>query len=322
MPAIEWARLVAGMRPLLGYSAAAAVATILAAGLPSPSYARVAEARAPHPTTPVERALTGGLVTLRAPGSAMIRVARSEFVMGSSLEDVLAALARCAAEPLGHRCTERTFSNELPKIAASLGSYWLDRTEVTVAAYDRCAELGACPARRLVEGERRLAAKTLPVTLVSGHDAEAYCRFRGARLPSEAEFERAARGTQGRHYPWGDLYNSHLSNHGRLGLDRTDASDGFEELAPVGSFVSGRTPDGFLDLAGNAAEWTSDTYSERHGLPPEPGHTAERVVKGGHFAQAAAFLRGAARAELDAGDRSPFVGFRCARSADRLPDNP
>ena len=266
--------------------------------------------------------MTGGLVTLRAPGGSMIRVARSEFVMGSSSEDVIAAIARCALEPLGHRCSERTFSNELPKIAVSVGSYWLDRTEVTVGAYERCVEVGACPARRLVGGERRLASPMLPVTLVNAYEAEAYCRFRGARLPSEAEFERAARGTLGRTYPWGNLYNSRLANHGRLGLERVDASDGFEELAPVGSFVSGRTPDGFLDLAGNAAEWTADVYTERHGLPPEPGRTGERVVKGGHFAQASPWLRGAARAELDAGERSPFIGFRCARSAEPAPRIP
>jgi formylglycine-generating enzyme required for sulfatase activity len=275
------------------------LATALVAALPAPSHARV--------------------VVLRTPGDAMIRVARSAFVMGSSNDDVHAAIAQCATEPLGHRCSERTFTNELPKITASVGSFWLDRAEVTVEAYERCAELGACPPRKLTGGERRLASKTLPATLVSAHDAEAFCRFRGARLPSEAEFERAARGTTGRTYPWGHLYNSRLANHGRLGLERTDPSDGFEELAPVGSFVAGRTPDGFLDLAGNAAEWTGDVYTERHGLPPEPGRTGERVVKGGNFAQGAAWLRGAARAALDAGERSPFVGFRCARSAEPAP---
>ena len=305
--------------PLAPFAGGTALLAVLAVTLPMPSYARPRDAVALGPTTPVERALTGGLVTLRAPGSTMIRVARSEFVMGSSIDDVLAALARCASEPLGNRCTERTFSNELPKVAASVDSYWLDRTEVTVRAYERCVELGECPARRLVGGERRLSQPSLPVTLVSAHDAEAYCRFRGARLPSEAEFERAARGTRGRAYPWGSLYNSRLANHGRLGLERVDDGDGFEELAPVGSFVSGRTPDGFLDLAGNAAEWTSDVYSERHGLPPEPGRTGDRVVKGGHFAQASAWLRGAARDDRDASDRSPFLGFRCARSAEAAP---
>jgi formylglycine-generating enzyme required for sulfatase activity len=310
MPVREMSRRVSAIA--LG----AALAIALAAIVPTPLHARLEAARPVPRTTAVERALTGGLVMLRAPGSGMIRVARSHFVMGSSVDEVLAALARCGAEPLGHRCNERTFSNELPKLVGLVESFWLDRTEVSVEAYERCVSAGACAPRTLVEGERRLGSPTLPVTLVSAHDAAAFCRFRGGRLPSEAELERAARGTAGRAYPWGDLYNSRLSNHGRFGLERVDASDGFEELAPVGSFVSGRTPDGFLDLAGNAAEWTSDVYSERHGQPPEPGRTGDRVVKGGHFAQAAPWLRGAARTDLDANERSPFVGFRCARSAD------
>lgn len=303
-------------------AAGAVLAVTLAAVFPTPSHAHLDASRAPRRATPVERALTGGLATLRTPGSPMIRVARSYFVLGSSVEDVMAALARCAAEPLGHRCNERTFSNELPKLAGFVESYWLDRTEVTVEAYERCVATGACAPRTLVAGERRLALPKLPVTLVSAHDAQAFCRFRGARLPSEAELERASRGTTGRTFPWGDIYNSHLANHGRFGLERVDASDGFEELAPVGSFVSGRTPDGFLDLAGNAAEWTADVYAERHGLPPEPGKSGDRVVKGGHFAQGSAWLRGAARSELDANDRSPFVGFRCARSAAPAPRAP
>jgi formylglycine-generating enzyme len=301
-----------------GLAAALAFLGVLVALMPRPSHARLREARSARSASPVERALTGGLVTLRAPGSRMIRVAKSEFVMGSSSDDVLAALASCAGEPLGHLCNEQTFVNELPKIAAAVRSFWLDRTEVTVEAYERCVARGACQARALVGGERRLGAPALPVTLVNAFDAEAYCRFRGARLPTEAEFERAARGTAGRLYPWGDLYNSRIANHGRLGIDRFDVTDGFEELAPVGSFVSGRTPDGFLDLAGNAAEWTADLWTERHGLPPEPG-TGDRAVKGGHFAHGAAWLRGAARVARDAGDRSPYVGFRCARTAEPTP---
>src|SRR5688500_1742858 len=89
---------------------ALALLGILVAWLPRPSHARLRGARsAAQPAPPVERALTGGLVTLRAPGSRMIRVTKSEFVMGSSSDDVLAALASCAGEPLGHLCDEKTF---------------------------------------------------------------------------------------------------------------------------------------------------------------------------------------------------------------------
>ena len=99
--------------------------------------------------------------------------------------------------------------------------------------------------------------------MITFDDAKRYCAFRGGRLPTEAEFERAARGPARRAYPWGQNYNPKLSNHGRLGVDTTDPNDGFSELAPVGSFPDGATPEGILDLAGNAAEWTADAFERR-----------------------------------------------------------
>jgi formylglycine-generating enzyme len=180
--------------------------------------------------------------------------------------------------------------------------------------FDRCVTLGHCDPPGL-ELPARLRQPDLPATLVRASEAEAYCRARGARLPTELELERAARGTTGRRYPWGNLWNAKLANHGRLGLDATDGGDGFAELAPVGSFGAGRTPDGFFDLAGNAAEWTSDTYSERLGEPPDPGAPSRRAVRGGHYLDGAAWLRGAARVAYDAAERRSFLGFRCARSA-------
>jgi formylglycine-generating enzyme required for sulfatase activity len=269
---------------------------------------------APKPKA-VERAFTGGLAALRAPASRMIRVAKGSFVLGSSEREVLEAVALCGGDPLAYRCNEHTFANELPRLTASTPSFWLDRTEVTVKDYERCVARGACNPRTLVGGARRFTRPELPVTFVSAGDADAYCRFRDARLPSEAEFERAARGQRGRRFPWGNLYHSRASNHGRLGLDSSDPSDGFAELSPVGSFPAGATPDGFLDLAGNASEWSADAYTERHGAPRDPAWGGARSVRGGHFGSAAAFVRGSARQPLAPDEVRPYVGFRCARSA-------
>jgi sulfatase modifying factor 1 len=271
-------------------------------------------ARASRRTTAVERALTGGLVTLTSPGSTMIRVVASSFSMGSTPDEIVLAIASCSREPLGYRCNGQTFGNELPEHTLHLGSYWLDRTEVTAAAYDHCAARGECAPRPLSGGARRFARPDLPATFVTAREAAAYCRSRGARLPSEAEFERAARGMARRRYPWGDAYNPHLANHGRVGLDTSDWTDGYAELAPVGSFPAGRTPDGFLDLAGNAAEWTSDTYTERYDLGPDPAWGGARAVRGGDYQTGAPWLRGAARMPLSPDERRPSVGFRCARS--------
>jgi len=271
--------------------------------------------RSAERTTAIERALTGGLVTLRSPGSLMIRVAAASFSMGSTADETLAAAALCAREPLTDHCDASSFRDELPQHSVKLHAFWLDRSEVTASDYDRCAARGRCAPRPLLGGARRFARETWPATLVTAREAAAYCEARGARLPSEAEFERAARGASGRVYPWGNFYNGHLANHGRGGVDETDDRDGYAELAPVGSFPQGATPDGFVDLAGNAAEWTSDRYSTRYDLGPEP-NANDVVVRGGSYESSAAYLRAAARTPHDPDERSPLVGFRCARSFD------
>jgi formylglycine-generating enzyme required for sulfatase activity len=178
---------------------------------------------------------------------------------------------------------------------------------VTVADYGRCVARGRCAPAGYEGGAQRFQRPSFPVTLVSFDDARNYCSFRAGRLPSEAEFERAARGAARRQYPWGRSFHGKLANHGRLGADPTDRSDGFAELAPVGSFPGGATPEGVLDLAGNVAEWTTDHFTRNDGVPA----SNERVVRGGHFASAAPFLRGAARAGKLPDTRQPTLGFRC-----------
>jgi formylglycine-generating enzyme len=255
-------------------------------------------------------AASGETVTLREPPRDLVRLAAVELELGSTPEEALEASADCAREPLGERCDETTFENELPSERVLVAAFYLQRTEVTVAEYDRCVSVGAC-SRAGYASRPRFARPELPASFVTFDQARAYCRFRGLRLPTEAEYERAARGALRRRYPWGQLYNSRVANHGRLGLDPTDERDGFVELAPVGSFPSGRTPEGILDLAGNVAEWVEGTFRDDTGTPL----SGVRVVRGGSYSDAAPWLRGAARLPARTELSAPFVGFRCARSA-------
>jgi formylglycine-generating enzyme required for sulfatase activity len=236
--------------------------------------------------------------------------------MGSSEAEVLSALVSCKREPLPERCDETTFANEMPAHREKVAGFWMARTEVTVAQYARCVAAGRCDPAGYEGGGLRFQQPNYPVTFVTFANARRYCAFRGGRLPTEAEFERAARGAARRAYPWGQTFHGKLANHGRLGVDSSDDGDGFAELAPVGSFPDGATPEGILDLAGNAAEWTSDHYSPTYGA--EPAHSGEHVVRGGSFASAGAFLRGAARSGRLPETREPTLGFRCVWSVKPL----
>ena len=274
-----------------------------------------------------EVALSGGLSLLRARGSHMIRVPASDFSMGSTSAEIVDSTLLCEREPLAASCDERTFSDELLRHRVRLSGFFLDRREVSVADYDACVRVGRCLAPPYDRGARRFKEPQFPVTLVTWDDARAFCAWRGARLPTEAEFERAARGPLGRRFPWGQLSNSHRANHGRLGVDQTDDVDGFAELAPVSSFTSGRTPDGFLNLAGNVAEWVNDRYAPQYPdevtLDPQGPDaalaTSARVVRGGSYLSPLAWLRGAARGAFLPGERRPSLGFRCARSQRFVP---
>jgi formylglycine-generating enzyme len=252
----------------------------------------------------------GKLLELPTPRSAFVYLRPVSFDMGSTEAEVLSALVRCKRETLPDRCDETTFENETPVHRERVAGFWLSRTEITVAAYERCVSAGRCRAAPFEGGAARFAQPSLPITLVTFEDAQRFCAFRGGRLPTEAEFERAARGPARRTYPWGYGYHGKLSNHGRTGVDTSDASDGFSELAPVGSFPDGATPEGIQDLAGNVAEWTADAYAPTYGAAV----SGERVVRGGSFASGAAHVRGAARVGKAPETREPTLGFRCAWS--------
>jgi formylglycine-generating enzyme required for sulfatase activity len=282
---------------------------------------------------PAERGFaSSGILALKEPTDRRVRIPGGQFVMGSTPQEMQDALELCSKEPAGLICqhnSERSFDTALAIRAegyaheVTLNDFELDATEVTVARYGRCVASGACAPASFNAGDKRYDVPDFPVTHVTWQDAANYCAWAGGRLPTEAEWELAARGFSNHVFPWGNVYNPRLSNHGSLADDPTDARDGFVGLAPVGSFPDGATPTGLLDMAGNVAEWVADWYDrdeQQFGYPrgavTNPKGPAfgvlGHVVRGGSYLDGAHWLRTAARLPKKYAERD--VGFRCAAS--------
>lgn len=307
-------RIAAGL-PIVAWLALTASA---ASAPPEGPHLRVSPPLLPASPAADEAPADQEIAVLRAPGPDAILIRSGTFMMGSNELEVADALAMCRVEPARDDCTEEDFGTEYAPHEVLLSSFWIDRTEVTVARYRQCVAAGRCATPPFAAGGARFDRPDFPVTLVTWNDARTFCAWAGGRLPTEAEWERAARGAALRRFPWGNVWNPNLLNHGRFGWDPLDGDDGFLELAPVGSFRDGRTPDGIDDLAGNVEEWIADWFAPEYPRtssvnPRGPDIGDHRVVRGGSYVRARPWARGAARLKDLPGRRRSYRGFRCVR---------
>jgi len=196
------------------------------------------------------------------------------------------------------RGSSRGTDDERPVKVRTLPAFRIDRTEVTRAMYERCVAVRRCrpPAIDLT------SEPNLPVTNISWSEARAFCAFAGGRLPSEDEWEKAARGSDGREYPWGQDLDCARANWGNFENEGPCAGKNPGKPVAVGSYPQGASPFGLFDMAGNVWEWVADKYDR------DP---SRRVVRGGSCCSYFVEPRAANRNAWDPNHRDGDLGFRC-----------
>jgi formylglycine-generating enzyme required for sulfatase activity len=198
--------------------------------------------------------------------------------------------------------------DERPVRKVTVKAFSIDPTEVTRGAYARCVAAKRCkPARETAARDAKdlkdAKETELPVTGVDWNDAQAYCRFAGGRLPTEAEWEKAARGDDGREYPWGNDADCGRANWGNFEGEGPCADKNPGRPVAVGQYATGASPYGVMDMGGNVWEWVADRYED------DP---KRRVVRGGSCCSFFVGPRAANRNAWAAGYRDGDLGFRCA----------
>jgi formylglycine-generating enzyme required for sulfatase activity len=254
-----------------------------------PAHRNPAKPGAPLPQLPAT--ITG------QDGAPMVLVPAGEFTMGSDEGD----------------------DDEQPVHRVVLDSFYLDTFEVTNGRFAKfVAAIQSEPPWGFADQETPVVDAERPVRWVNWLEATGYCLWAGKRLPTEAEWEKAARGPEGRVYPWGN--DPPTAAQAGFGL-----KEGDETVAPVGDHPQGRSLYGAQDLAGNLYEWVRDWYDDafyaaaptRNPRGPVVGTT--KVQRGGSYINSPYRLRAAFRTKADPTEHDPHVGFRCAQDAPALP---
>ena len=243
--------------------------------------------RAPH----LPAAITGH------DGAPMVLVPAGEFPMGSDEGD----------------------DDEQPIHRVFLDSVYLDTFEVTNGRFAKFVEaIQSEPPWGFADQETPVVHADRPVRWVNWLEAWGYCLWAGKRLPTEAEWEKAARGTDGRVYPWGN--DPPTAAHAVFGL-----TEGAETVSPIGNRDQGKSPYGVHDLAGNLYEWVTDWYDDAFytttptSNPRGPVEGTAKVQRGGSYINQSYRLRAAFRTKGDPTEHDPHVGFRCAQDVPPLP---
>jgi len=208
--------------------------------------------------------------------------------------------------------------NEKPEHVSTLDSYWIDRYEVTYQQYmefvEKTGHRQPGPPSRYARKLEALRGLNQPVTYVSWSDSLAYCEWKGKRLPTEREWEKAVRGADGRTWPWGEGLEGFPANF-------DGEADGYDVTAPVGAFPQDKSMYGVYDGAGNVMEWVDDWYVEdayeRSQNPsmgrPKPVSTY-KTMRGGGYTSRGVDLRVTNRSFIVPDFRDETIGFRCAQS--------